>query len=259
MAAGGDNQVFDRALLRARRRRAAPEMASADFLLAHVADDFGQRLEMIRREFPLCLNLGAHHGLVSRRLSGCAGIQTFVNLDDVPEVLVACDMPKVVADEETLPFAPQCFDLIVSGLKLQFVNDLPGVLHQARQVLKPDGLFLAAVLGPDTLKELRAAFLDAEAEILGGVSPRVAPFIEVRQAGALLQRAGFALPVADAEAVVVTYDSPLGLMRDLRAMGAANPLKDRSRLPTSRRVLSRMIEIYAERYADDDGRVRATF
>jgi SAM-dependent methyltransferase len=167
--------------------------------------------------------------------------------------------PVVIADEERLPFRDASLDLVVSGLALQFVNDLPGALLQIRRALKPDGLFLAALVGGDTLTELRQAFAAAEAEVEGGVSPRVAPFADVRTMGALLQRAGFALPVTDVDRVVVRYDSPLRLMHDLRRMGATNVLTERRRGGLRRQTLSRLIEVYAERFADPDGRLRASF
>lgn len=166
---------------------------------------------------------------------------------------------SVIADEEALPFADGSLDLAVSALALQFVNDLPGTLIQIRRALKPDGLLLAALLGGDTLIELREAFAEAEAEIEGGVSPRVAPFADVRALGALLQRAGFALPVVDSDRLTVRYDSVFGLMRDLRRMGATNILRERRRRPLKRATLAKMAEVYARRFADADGRLRATF
>jgi SAM-dependent methyltransferase len=165
----------------------------------------------------------------------------------------------VVADEEALPFRDGSLDLVVSALTLQFVNDLPGALIQIRRALKPDGLFLAALIGGDSLTELRAAFAQAESEVEGGVSPRVAPFADLRDLGALLQRAGFALPVTDIDRVTVRYPSPLALMHDLRRMGATNVLTERRRKPSRRATLQRLFEIYAERFADADGRIRATF
>jgi SAM-dependent methyltransferase len=167
--------------------------------------------------------------------------------------------PDVVVDLERLPFAVGQFDLVVSGLALQVVNDLPGVLAQVCGCLKPDGLFLGAMTGGRTLEELRAAFLQAETEVTGGVSPRVAPMVEVRDFGSLLQRAGFALPVVDSDVVEVTYAHPLALMRELRAMGAGNVLAERRRNFLRRDVLARAIEIYQQRFAVPGGRVRATF
>jgi len=165
----------------------------------------------------------------------------------------------VAADEEALPFADSSLDLVVSGLALQAVNDLPGALLQIRRALRPDGLFLAALLGGDTLAELRQSFAAAESDLEGGASPRVAPFPDLRDMGALLQRAGFALPVVDADRVTVRYASPLNLLRDLRRMGAANPLVERRRVPLRRATLMRAMEVYAGRFADADGKVRATF
>ena len=168
-------------------------------------------------------------------------------------------LPRVSADEEALPFANGSLDLIVSALALQFVNDLPGTLIQVRRALKPDGLLLAALVGGDSLSELREAFAVAESEIEGGLSPRVAPFADVRELGGLLQRAGFALPVVDSDRLTVRYDSVLALMHDLRRMGATNVLNERRRAPFKRATLRRLAEIYAERFADADGRLRATF
>jgi SAM-dependent methyltransferase len=166
---------------------------------------------------------------------------------------------RVVSDEEALPFADTSLDLVVSVLALQFVNDLPGTLIQIRRSLRPDGLFLAALIGGESLAELRTAFADAESEIEGGLSPRVAPFADVRELGALLQRAGFALPVVDSERLTVRYDSVLALMHDLRRMGATNVMQERRRRPLKRATLQRMEAIYADRFADADARLRASF
>jgi SAM-dependent methyltransferase len=165
----------------------------------------------------------------------------------------------VTGDEEALPFAPESFDLVVSALALQSVNDLPGTLVQIRRALSPDGLLMACLFGGQTLNELRTAFAAAEEERMGGVSPRVAPFADVRDLGALLQRAGFALPVTDVDTVMVRYPNMFALMADLRAMGATNPLAERLRRPASRGLLMRAARIYEEKFGDKDGRVRATF
>ena len=230
-----------------------------DFLLARVAEDLAERLAIVRRTFPLAANIGAHHGLVSRAIKGIAGVETIIDVDATAELLVHCPGLRVVADEEALPFADASLDLVVSGLSLQLVNDLPGALVQMRRALKPDGLFLGALLGGATLKELREAWLAAEAEVTGGASPRVAPFADVRDMGSLLQRAGFALPVVDSDTVTVTYADPLALMREIKVMGGSNMLSARGRVPVTRGLLLRAAEIYAERFAAADGRVAATF
>jgi SAM-dependent methyltransferase len=165
----------------------------------------------------------------------------------------------ITSGDETLPLAPASLDLAISALALQFVNDLPGVLAQIRRALKPDGLLLAALIGGDTLTELRQSFAAAEAEREGGVSPRVAPFADLRDIGGLLQRAGLALPVTDVDRVVVRYDNAFALMADLRRMGATNILLERRRIPTRRTTMLRMAQLYSERFADPDGRIRATF
>jgi SAM-dependent methyltransferase len=247
--------IFDRRLLRARLARAAA-LGPATFLIERVADDLVERLSAVLRPFDVAVDLGTPTDAVRRRLGERVGAVIAVG-PILPQD--AGGGLRVVADEETLPFREASLDLVVSALALQFVNDLPGTIIQIRRVLKPDGLFLAAMIGGESLSELRAAFAAAEAEIDGGISPRVAPFADLRELGALLQRAGFALPVTDVDRVIVRYASPLALMHDLRCMGASNVLSDRRRVPLRRSALQRMLEIYGKRFADTDGRVRATF
>lgn len=254
-----DHLIFDRNLLARRRERMAADATAHDFLLRRVAEDLAWRLSLITRAFPLAVNLGAHHGLVSRALRPLPGMDVIIDVDASPALLAQCDGPCLVADEEFLPFAPRSLDLVVSGLALQFVNDLPGTLVQIERALKPDGLFIAAMPGGQTLTELRQALVAAETETTGGASPRVAPFADVRDLGGLLQRAGFALPVADSDLIEVAYPSALELMRDLRGMGAANVLIERSRRPLRRATLLRAMDIYQERFARPDGRVTASF
>lgn len=250
---------FDRALLRMRRQRRANVASAHDFLLSRVADDLAGRLQIVSRTFPVAACIGAHHGLLSRHLRTLDNVGMMIDVEPAPALLAMCDGPAIAADEELLPFAEASLDLVVSGLALHFVNDLPGTLVQIRRALKPDGLLLASLLGGDTLHELGHAWLLAEDEILGGASPRVAPSIELRELGGLLQRAGFALPVVDSDVVTVAYATPLALMQEIRAMGASNALVARLKRPTGRRLLARACEIYAERYARHDGRVTATF
>jgi len=251
--------IFDTAQLARYRQRAAARAAEHDFLLQRVAEDFGERLDAVKRQFGQVLDLGAHHGVIGRSLATRPGITGIIYADASPAMLAQCAEPRILVDLEALPFAEAQFDLVTSGLALHLVNDLPGTLIQIRRTLKPDGLFLGAVLGGATLSELRQAFVEAEAEIEGGASPRVAPFADVRDLGGLLQRAGFALPVVDADIVTVAYATPLHLMRDIRAMGAANMLAERRRKPLKRATLMRATEIYAERFSRADGRVTATF
>ncbi len=255
----GAPTIFDNALIRKRRDRYAKSASAHDFLLTRVADDFAERLAIVRREFPVAVNAGAYHGLLSRRLRTLPNIATMIDVEASMALLAQSDGPSHAADDETLPFAAASVDLIVSGLAWQFVNDLPGMLAQARRALKPDGLLLAALLGGETLKELREAWLLAESEILGGASPRVSPVADVRDVGALLQRAGFALPVADSDIFRVTYATPLALMKELQAMAASNVLVERRRVPVTRGLLMRAAEIYSERFALSDGRIPATF
>jgi SAM-dependent methyltransferase len=247
--------IFDRSLLRARRARAAA-LGPEAFLLERVADDLAARLSAVLRTFDLAVDLGTPGNAVRRRIGDRAHAVIAV-ASRAGEI--ADEALPVVADEEALPFRDGSLDLVVSALALQFVNDLPGTLIQVRRALKPDGLLLAAMIGGESLWELREAFAEAETEIEGGVSPRVAPFADLRELGGLLQRAGFALPVTDVDRVTVRYASPLPLLHDLRRMGATNALVERRRAPLRRATLRRMLEIYADRFADADGRVRATF
>jgi SAM-dependent methyltransferase len=252
-----DPLIFDRMLIRARRRRAAA-LGPATFLLDRVASDLTDRLLAVLRRFDLALDLGTPGAVVAAALTRLGSIGGVVSADTALKTS-ATALPFVVADEEALPFRDGAFDLVVSALALQFVNDLPGTLIQIRRALKPDGLLLAALIGGETLMELRQAFAEAESEVEGGISPHVAPFADLRDLGALLQRAGFALPVIDVDRLTVRYDHAFALMHDLRRMGATNALIDRRRVPLKRATLLRMAEIYAGRFADADGRVRATF
>lgn len=252
-------QIFDRRLLVRRRARYADQAGAHDFLLQRAGEDLTHRLDAISREFPLALSLGSHHGPLSRLLEGKPQIGELISADACLPLLKESGGTMVVCDEESLPFRQGALDLVVSALSLQLVNDLPGALIQIRRALKPDGLFLAAVLGGETLHELRHAFGVAEDEIEGGVSPRVAPFADVRDCGSLLQRAGFALPVTDTDVVTVSYATPFDLMNEVRAMGAGNVLTERRRVPLKRKTLLRMAEIYAAAYPAEGGRVAATF
>lgn len=248
--------IFDRQILRARRRRAAG-LGAATFLVDRVADDLGERLAAVLRRFDVAADLGTPTPALRRLLAAKVG--RLIAVDALAGELAAEPNLKVAADVEALPLCDGALDLAVSALALQFVNDLPGALFQIRRALKPDGLFLAALLGGDTLIELRQAFAAAETECEAGLSPRVAPFADLRELGALLQRAGFALPVTDVDRVTVRYATAFDLMHDLRRMGATNALSERRRTPLRRTTLLRMVEIYMERFADPDGRVRATF
>jgi SAM-dependent methyltransferase len=234
--------LFDRALLRARMERAR-RGGPATFLLDRVREDMEERLQAVTRTFSDAAEIGAPVALLQEPLAD--RFRSIARVD--PDRSEMLDLP------------PESLDLAVSALAFQFVNDLPGVLAQIRRALRPDGLLLAAMIGGDTLTELRQSFAAAEAECEGGVSPRVAPFADLRDIGALLQRAGLALPVTDVDRVVVRYDSAFALMADLRGMGATNILLERRRTPTRRATMLRMAQIYGERFSDSDRRIRATF
>ncbi|MEP4379137.1 MAG: methyltransferase domain-containing protein [Alphaproteobacteria bacterium] len=261
----GPVDIFDRTLLRQRRSRVASDFAAHDFLFREIAERLAERTADVRRDFDLALDWGSRTGLyadAAQRLApGKIGrlVHSEISFEMARDGRAAHGNPTIVADEEALPFAEHSFDLVVSTGVLHAVNDVPGALAQVRRALKPDGLFLGALLGGETLHELRTAWLAAEAEIEGGASPRVAPFAELADAAALLQRAGFALPVADLDPIQVTYEHPLKLMHDLRGMGETNIRQDRRRSPTRRETLFRAAEIYAERFAGSDDRIPATF
>jgi SAM-dependent methyltransferase len=242
-------RLFDQHALALRRQRAA--RAPALFLLDHAAADAADRLAAVLRRFETAVEIGSLSQRLGQELAGRVG--EFWRLGPAEA------RPDVVAAETALPLAEARFDLVLSLLSLQFVDDLPGALVQIRRVLRPDGLFLGALIGGSSLVELRQAMTEAEIAVEGGASPRVLPFVDVRDLGALLQRAGLALPVTDSETLTVRYETPLHLMRDLRAMAATNILIERRRTPLSRPTLLKAAEIYGERFSDPDGRVRATF
>lgn len=251
--------VFDRRLVRLRRERAAANWADHDFLFREVAERLAERLDDVRRRFPLALELGRRGGALTAAIQTRAGIETIAHAGlSLSAVRDAGDV-AVVADEEALPFRDGVFDLVTSSLSLHWVNDLPGALTQVRRALKPDGLFLAALFGGGTLAELRDALMDAEMEEEGGVSPRVSPFADVRDMGALLQRAGFALPVVDVDTITVTFPDTLALMKDLRGMGETNAVKARRSDFLRRATLGRAAQVYRDRHGDSAGRIPATF
>jgi SAM-dependent methyltransferase len=250
--------VFDRRLIRWRLSRAAAAGA-VEFLLVHAGEEFCERLASVKRKFAAVLDAGTPSPRLAVRLANQLRPRLLVSMTPLAETAGDGTLLRLVGDEESLPLAPECFDLAVSALSLQNLNDLPGALVQLRRVLKPDGLFLGCLLGGQSLHELRTALSVAEMEIYGGISPRVAPFPDVRDMGGLLQRAGFALPVADRETVTVRYPDMFGLMHDLRAMGAANALTARLRKPARKNFFLRAANIYSERFADPCGRTRATF
>jgi SAM-dependent methyltransferase len=255
-------KVFDRALRRKRLDRAARGFGAADFLHRRAALDLAERLEPVLRDFPLAVELSARRGAFAEALAGteaAARVGLLIEADLSPAMLAGRGGVRLVADEERLPFAAESLDLIVSTLGLHWTNDVVGALIQARRALKPDGLFMAALLGGTTLTELRQSLTAAEVEILGGAGSRVSPFADPPDAAGLLQRAGFVQPVADVDRVTVTYAHPLKLLADLRQMGETNVLAERHPHPLTRALIGRTCEIYMEKFADADGRTPATF
>jgi SAM-dependent methyltransferase len=239
--------LFDHALIQARARRRMRLDGGADFLFQRAAEDLAERLQPVLRPFPAIADIGTPHDAFARVLKLVRPDATINQIAVNP------------AEGETLDLPHETFDLAASGLALQHANDLPGALIQIRRALRPDGLFIGCLAGGATLTELRQSLAEAESEITGGVSPRVFPFADVRDMGGLLQRAGFALPVADSETITVRYANIFSLLTDLRAMGATNVLTERSRRFTSRNLFLKAAEVYQRRFADPDGKIRATF
>jgi NADH dehydrogenase [ubiquinone] 1 alpha subcomplex assembly factor 5 len=249
--------LFDRRAWRAHRNRAAAN--AVGFLHDEIGERLLDRLDLISRDFADVLDFGARDGALALRLARQSGTKRVVLAEPATRFLALADGERVAADPELVPFHDASFDLVVSNLVLHWTSDLPGALVQLRRVLRPDGLLLAAMLGGQTLVELRTALFDAELEQEGGVSPRVSPAVELGDAAALLTRAGYALPVADSETITVTYSDALALMRELRLMGETNALNARRRVFLRRTTLARAAMIYAERFAEPDGRIPATF
>lgn len=257
-------ELFDHQTRSIRAPRVKKLLPSADFLFARAAEGIADRIDDVKRDFPRAAIVGAGGGAFTEALRGRLGREKLLQVESAPDLaaLAAARAPEaetLAAPEEDLPLEQGAYDAIIGGMTLHRVNDPVGLLTQMRLALKPDGLLLAAMFGGRTLHELRAAFAEAEAEVEGGVSPRVAPMGEVRDLGGLLQRAGFALPVADVDRFEVTYTTPFHLMRDLRAMGEANALTQRRKSFSRRATFMRMAEIYAANFSRPDGRVTATF
>ena len=250
--------LFDQSLLRTRLKRALKKGA-ADFLLERVADDFELRLQALARSFDTVADIGTLGSHAALKLLASRRFKQIIRQAPLTEMLGTGAWQKILGDTSLVPFAPQSLDAVVSLLAFQWVDDLPGLLIQIKRALKADGLFMACLLGGQTLHELRDSFARAEIECEGGLSPRVSPFVDLRDIGALMQRAGFALPVVDTETITVRYQTPLALFADLRAMGGTNVLIERRKMPLRRKTLLRALEIYAENYSDADGRIRATF
>jgi SAM-dependent methyltransferase len=255
-------QIFDRVRLAARRNRVAKTFADYDFLRQRVIADLESRLDDTPRRFMCGLELGAAGGELSVRLIASGKAEAMVAADTAPDFAVAATargLETAEADEEALPFAPASFDLVAAPLTLHWVNDLPGALTQIRRILKPDGLFLGALFGAGTLAELRSVLTEAESELMGGLAPRLSPLPGLRDMAGLLQRAGFALPVADRDTVTVRYADPARLLADLKGMGERAAFARGTARPLPRRVLARALELYTERFREPDGRVPATF
>lgn len=257
--------IFDRDLVRLHRERAAAIFAAHDFLFREVGVRLAERLDDIKLRFPLTLELGCRTGILAELISNRGGVECLVR-SDLSEAMARLAVAReesfaltAVADEELLPFRAGWFDLVISNLTLHWANDLLGTLLQVRQVLKPNGLFLASMTGGTSLAELRAVLADAENFVEGSWSPRVSPFASIHDVGVLLQLAGFVLPVVDCDTIMVSYPNPLHLFLDLRGMGEANATLERRRIPLRRATLNMALDRYYTIHADAEGRVPATF
>jgi SAM-dependent methyltransferase len=243
--------VFDRNIVRQNRNRCAPKLEQHGFLIDWTLNQIQSRLGDVKKEFPTALQIGCRS---SKNLKNQFGVENLYSLDLAENL-----NPDIQADEEFLPFAKDSFNLIYSPLNLHTTNDLPGVLSQINHVLKEDGLFIAGILGGETLFELRDSMTRIELEISGGQSPHIAPFADMQQMGSLMQRAGFNLPVIDSEKITVTYDNVLKLMEDIRNMGEGNALIERKKTFSNYDYFGRVIQDYAAHHSENDGRVKATF
>jgi SAM-dependent methyltransferase len=243
--------VFDRNLVKKRRNRAAPYLSEHGFLFDWSISQISERLNDIKRSYNSALKIGQRGDGFDKE---AYGIKEFYTLDIADKL-----SPNVIADEEVFPFATNSFDLVLSALNLHSINDLPGVLNQIKNSLKDDGLFIAALLGGETLHELRDVINLAEQEIVGGVSPRVAPFADMQQMGALMQRAGFNLPVIDSDKITVSYDNVFKLFKDLRLMGEGNTMLGRQKKYVGKEFFMKVAEDYSNKYAENNGRIVATF
>lgn len=251
--------IFDRAVLRLHRERAAANFAEHDFLFREIADRLDNRLDDFNRDFSIALDIGNSGSAMHRLLTNRDQVGIVIGCSPIEPTPPKLEIRTVVADEETLPFAAGKLDLVTSVLNFHWINDLPGTLAQIRRGLRPDGLLLVAMLGGDTLHELRRVMLEAEAEFEGGASPRISPFVDLSDAGALLQRAGFALPVVDLDTITITWPDAFALMRDLRGMGETNSVRARRKGFTRRETMFAAAKKYHELFADSDGRIPATF
>ncbi len=254
--------IFDRKALKYNRNRAAiGDWGKYDFLIREAAERLVDRVFDIKRQFPLVLDIGAHAGTVSEIIKDQRGIKNIIQCDISYEMafLAKNHGNSLVADDEFLPFNQHVFDLVLSNSSLHWVNDLPGVLLQIKQILKPDGLFLATMFGGQTLQELRDCMMRAEIELIGGISPRISPFADTNDIGGLMQRAGFALPVVDSEYITVSYDNMFKLLTDIRGMGEANIVNERIKNFSKKQIFMRAAELYQEDYSNDDGKIIATF
>jgi len=259
MSLGHVPVIFNQQLLRHRLRRAAIGDISKDFLRQRTAEDITSRLSLIKREFKLCVLFGDKSDCMVSTLENLPNLHKLISVSTIDPIGPSTAERHIVGSEEHLPLANESINLAISPLTLQFANDLPGALIQLKRSLKPDGLFIGAFLGGDTLVELRDALLSAEIDIRGGAAPRVHARVDIRDLGTLLQRAGFALPVVDSDRITVTYRSTLHLMHDLRALGLTSVLAQGEGRGLNRRILKRLEEIYQDRYPAPDNRIRATF
>jgi SAM-dependent methyltransferase len=260
MVSASDIVIFERSRIRHNRNRAAAHLVNHGFLFDWTASQIADRLHDIKKDFPLALLTGLRGGnKAAAHILDTRKIQTLLGMDMAEQLVQTSTGLNLCADEEFLPFADQSLDLLINMLGLHGTNDLPGTLIQIRRALKPDGLFLAALFGGETLRELRASLMAAEMDLKGGASPRVFPFADKPQMGNLMQRAGFALPVIDSEIVTVTYPDMFSLMKDLRFMGEGNAIIARDKKFPGKNFFPKASEFYQKNFSDPDGRLRASF
>lgn len=260
-AENADIIVFDRDLIAKRRVRAKAAFPNHDFLFSWSKEQLSERLLDINRNFPTVLQIGSRGGFIKGEHPKLSENIITCDLCSSPIDDVTCPdaYQYIQSDEEFLPIAPKTMDLAISNLTLHTTNDLPGALLQIRKTLKDDGMFLAAMLGGETLHELRDAMAITEQQLYGQTSSRVFPFADKTQMGGLLFRSGLALPVVDSDIITVSYENVFKLMEDLRGMGESNTILKRSKKPLTKEFFVRLAQNYQERYSDKDGRIKASF
>lgn len=252
-------QLIDTIAHRRNRDRAASGFGDVNFLKQAAADRLADRLDIVRRHFPLVLDIGSHHGEMAKAAIASGKVDRVICADPSSGMAshTAGDMPSCVVDYDNINFCDGAFDAITSAFSMHWVNDLPGMLSRMRRWLKPDGLLLLSMAGGVSFGGLRSCLAEAESQTAGGLSPRVLPMADIRDLGGLLGRAGFGLPVADSDTLTISWSDLFHMMRELRQMGESNALLGRATHMTRRDTMMKAATLYKDRFSTEDQRVTA--